>query len=153
MDDEVKLPRVRRKKTSIYVDAELWDKFVPWCKTRHTSTCHIIEPYLYAIMKGSQKIEFSALPKVDVTLNISREVLRARRRERVSGEDPVWQDWGSHLRCHFCGRPSKWVVYYHEGWDKSFRVYCCGYHVKRYRRMTSLEKGYPQTGFQQLYKK
>ena len=148
----VRIPRTRRKKTSIYIDEALWDWFVPWTKDHHTSTCHILEPFLYALKTGSQKLEFSPLPKIDLTLNISREVLRARRRERVSGDQPIFQDLGTHLSCHFCHRISKWMVHYVPGWDQVSRVYCCGYHVRRYRRMTSLERGYPRISFHRLYK-
>lgn len=152
MDDVVKIPRVRRKKTSIYVDEQLWADFVAWCRARRTSTCHLIEPYLYAILQGSARAApFAPLPKIDLTLNVSREVLRARRRERVS-DFPVWNERGSFLRCSVCGRPSRWVVYYHPGWDKAFRIYVCGFHVRPYRRMTSLEKGYPKVAFDRLYR-
>lgn len=153
MAETVRIPRTKRKKTSIYIDGDLWKDFVTWCHNNRTSTCHILEPLVYALLKGSKDVQFSALPKVDLTLNISREVKRARRRETVPSDAPLFQDWGSHVSCNVCPRESKWVVNYAVGWDKVFRVYCCGYHVRRYRRMVSLEQGFPQVNFQRLYVK
>lgn len=150
---EIRIPRVRRKKTSIYADEDLWDDFVKWCKDNHTSTCHILEPFMYAIMKGTQEIKFSPLPKVDLTLNITREVQRSRRREVVPRDAPLFQDWGSHVSCRYCPRESKWLIHYAVGWDTVIRVWTCGYHVRRYRRMTSFEEGFPKVSFTRLYKK
>lgn len=134
--------------TSIRVDEQLWNDFVAWCHDRRTSTCHVIEPLVYALMKGSSEAPpLQALPKVTMSLSVTREVARPRRAVDREGQ-PVFEDWGSHVSCHFCKRPTRWVVYYSPGWDKTVRVYCCGYHVKRYRRMTSLVKGYPNISIQ-----
>jgi len=147
----VKIPRVRRKKTSIWIDEDLWDDFIGWCKARGTSTCHLLEPIVYAIMKGSAEAPpFSPLPKIDMTLNLTREVQRYRRREKV-GPGPVLDELGTHLHCYFCKRESKWVVYYSVNFDRTSRVYCCGYHVRRYKRMISKSKEYPKVSFQRLY--
>ena len=90
------------------------------------------------------------MPKIEMNLSIHREVKRARRRERV-GQGPVLQEWGSHLVCFFCKRPVKWMVYYLPGFDRTIRIYTCGYHVRRYRRMISRERGFPQVSIEGLY--
>ncbi len=149
---EFRIPSKVRGKTSIYLDTCLWRDFVSWCKSNHLSTCGVIEPLLYALLKGSSELSLSAIPKIDMQLNVTREVSRYRRKENVR-DGPLFDDWGTHLHCRFCKHPSRWVVYYAEGWDKTIRVYCCGNHVRPYRRMISLEKGFPQVRFQRLYQK
>jgi len=159
---ETTIKRSGRKKTSIWFDGELWDWFCgrdnpdSYVKRHWTSSCELLEGFVYALQVTDQKMErpsLSPLPKVDVQLNLSREVARPRRQETVSRDQPLFQDWGSHLHCRFCKRTSKWVVHYVPGWDKIFRIYACGYHVKRYRRMISREKGFPQISFDRLYVK
>lgn len=160
MDERIS--RSGRTKTSIWIDRELWfwfcgkDNPESYVKKHWTSSCELIEGFLYALQVTDKKLEqpiLSPLPKVDVQLNLSREVARPRRRETLTGDQPLFQDWGTHLHCRFCKRKSKWLVYYVEGWDQIYRIYCCGYHVKPYRRMISKKKGYPQIDFQRLYKK
>lgn len=150
MAEDVRIPRVVRKKTSIWLDQYLWDRFVVWTHDRRTSTCHVLEPIIYALLEGSQKLEFSAIPNLEMNLNVTREVQRPRRATGKATEEPLWEDWGDHLRCYFCKRPSRWVVYYSPGWDKSIRVYTCGHHVHRYHRMISSAQGWPKISFQAL---
>jgi len=152
----VKISRTGRKKTSIWIDAFLWDWFVKWVHKNRTSTCHLLEPFIYALKQTEDKIQDNIglqtpLPKIDLTLNLTREVQRHRRREDV-GFGPVWNDWGDHLRCYFCKRPTKWIVYYSPGWDRSFRIWVCGFHRRRYLRIRSRPQGYPQIKIEALYR-
>ena len=151
----MKISRSGRMKTSIWHDRVLWRELVAWCKQNHLSTCLVEETLNYAFLKAVKAVDVQPslvpIPKIEMTVHVSREVQRSRRRERVR-DGPVFEDWGSVVKCCVCHRPSRWVVYYAPGWDKTLRVYCCGYHVKRYRRMASRGKGYPQIRFQQLYK-
>jgi len=160
MPDDL-IPRKGRMKTSIWFDRSLWKWFAgrdnpaSYVKRHWTSSCELLEGFVYALRVADEKVKqpiLSPLPKVDVQLNLSREVARPRRKEKVGFDQPLFQDWGTHLHCRFCKRRSKWVVHYACGWDKVIRVYCCGYHVKQYRRMVSLEQGFPQVSFQRLVK-
>lgn len=157
-----RIARSGRMKTSIWIDRELWFKFCgkgnpeAYVKRYFTSSCELMEGFIYALLVTDEKMKtpsVSAMPKVDVQLNLAREVARPRRQEKVSRDQPLFQDWGTHLRCRFCKRTSKWVVHYIPGWDKIFRIYACGYHVKKYRRMVSKEKGFPRISFERLYEK
>lgn len=154
--------RSGRKKTSIWIDRALWDRFcgkgnpTSYVKRHWTSSCELLEGFIYALLVTDEKMKspsISPLPEVNVQLNIAREVKRPRRQETVSSDQPLFQDWGTHLHCRFCKRVSKWVVHYVPGWDKTFRIYSCGYHVKKYRRMISREKGFPKISFERLYVK
>ena len=148
----MRIPRVVRKKTSVWLDEFLWDRFVTWTHDRRTSTCHVLEPIIYALIEGSQKLEFSDIPKLELNLNVTREVARPRRAVSKSGDQPLFEDQGSPLRCYTCRRESKVVVYYAQGWDRTVRYYCCGLHARRFKRMTSLAQGYPKISLTRLYK-
>jgi len=153
VSESVRIPLQRRKKTSIWVDEFIWSWFVPWTHLNSTSSCEVIDAFLYSLYSTAKKIEAPrGLPAVTVNLAVNREVQRPRRSPSATSET-VFSDWGTHLNCHFCKRASTWIVYYSEGWDHTIRVYCCGHHVRQYRRMTSQEKGYPKISFQELYKR
>lgn len=163
-----RISKYGRKHTSIRIDAELWDWFVAWCGRNHESTCGILEPFLYALQMTDGELKKrqlfglqTPLPKIDLTLNVTREVERHRRREQSYG--PVWNDWGDHLHCYFCGElkhlgkimrrhEPRWVVYYSPGFDRSFRIWTCGYHVRRYHRIIGDAAGYPQLVIRPIYK-
>lgn len=156
------IARSGRQKTSIWFDRSLWYWFcgqknpTSYVKRHWTSSCELLEGFVLALQVADQKMErpsLSPLPEVNVQLNLAREVKRPRRQETVSSDQPLFQDWGTHLHCRFCKRKSKWVVHYIPGWDKTYRIYSCGYHVKKYRRMVSKEKGFPQISFDRLYLK
>lgn len=150
-----RLPVSGRTKTSIYVDKGLWAWFVKWVRENHTSTCHILEPFIYALQQSEGRIQDqiglrTPLPKIDLTLNLTREVQRHRRRENVR-TGSVWSDWGNHLRCYFCNRPTKWIVIFTPGPDRSIRIWTCGLHKRPYQRIDT-SKGFPKVFLKKLYK-
>lgn len=162
MSDDRRISRSGRTKTSIWFDRDLWRWFCgrdnpqSYVKRHWTSSCELLEGFVYALRVTDEKLErpsISPLPKVDVQLNLSREVARPRRVETVARDQPLFQDWGTHLHCRFCKRKSKWVIHYVPGWDKVIRIYSCGYHVKKYRRMVSKEEGFPKISMERLYEK
>lgn len=144
-----------RRVRSVRVDPFLWDDFKEWCKNKDTSTCEMIEGLIFAIMKGTEKLDPGRLlgPKVTVdTMNftLARQVQKPKRLQKVDAGSPLWQDHGGLFSCFKCHRESKYLVFYHVAPDLAERYYCCGYHVKQFRRLKT-GKLYPTVGFRELY--
>lgn len=166
LDRGARISRFGRKHTSIRVDADLWDWFVEWCGRNNTSTCHILEPFLFALQQSEGKIKQrvglqTPLPKIDLTLNVTREVQRHRRREMSYG--PVFNEYGTLMSCYHCSElfregkirrkhEPKFLVFYSPDWSQGSKVWCCGYHVRRYHRMVAKEKGFPSVIIRPIYR-
>lgn len=80
MDKKEKFIANPRKVTSIFVDPQVWKPFMRKTKLHGTSTCAVLEAFMYAYVKGIPDLPGTPLPQVNVELHIHRVVSRARRK-------------------------------------------------------------------------
>lgn len=77
----------KRKVTSIYVDPLIWKSFLRKCRVSGTSTCSVLESFMYAFSKAVPDTPIAALPNVVVNLTINRVVQRVKRQRRSYVKD------------------------------------------------------------------
>ena len=84
-NEEVFIPSVKRKVTSVYLDPIIWKRFMAKTKTLGTSTCQILEAFMYAFNRGAPDHPVPSLPTVNVNLVLNRVVQRHHRVEKEWG--------------------------------------------------------------------
>ena len=70
----------KRKVTSIFVAPNVWQPFKKLCRVTVGSTCHVLEAFMYAYVKGVPAMPGSPLPVVNVNLTVNRVVSKHRRK-------------------------------------------------------------------------
>ena len=123
---EENMLKVRRVKTSIYVDEQIWRDFVESVHSINSTTCHFIEPYCLSVIQGLSKLESKPiLPLTNITFNMDLNVQRVVRRRKKLGEAEekiIWRGDPSH-----CGECGDGVPFYVGGYRSDPFT-----HVKKY---------------------
>lgn len=99
------IPKTVRKKTSVWVDAYEWDRFVRNVHDIKSSTCHFIEPYILAVSDSIEKLDSKPIiPASNINLNIDLNVQRVVRRRKKLGEAELKSVYrGDVSHCAECG--------------------------------------------------
>ena len=101
------IKRSERKTTSIYASRPIFQEFKANCKKTGQSTCHVLEAFMYGFNQSISKTDvvISALPPINVTLNVKREVRRPRRADPIDQvpDGMTFKEYADRLN-----NPHKW---------------------------------------------
>lgn len=98
--DLIQIPHINRKSTSIYIDSYIFKAFYKRCREIGTTSCSVLEAFMFAYVKGTSGAPGSPIPNVTVNLNINRVVRRALR--NFSNSDVPIVKMGSFSKCSVC---------------------------------------------------
>lgn len=99
----IRIPKVKRIKTSVYFDPEVWTPFVKAVHNTGDSTCGVLEPYMFAYTMAVKKGVPVQAANLTLNLTVVREVRRERRRLRRGKEDVQVVEAGDPGKCSYCG--------------------------------------------------
>ena len=104
----IRIPVVKRKKTSIRVDPAVWEPFVKACHAQGDSSCGVLEPYMFAYTMAVKKGVPVRTSNLTLNMTVNRITERERRSLPRGKEGKQVVEVGSRIRCAFCGNPSVW---------------------------------------------
>ena len=121
----VRIPKVKRKKTSCYFDPAIYGPFVKACHAVGDSTCGVLEPYMYAFTEAVKRGVPVQAANLTLNLNVVREVQRSRRSVKRRNVSFEVVEAGSLERCSYCGRPSMYEISRWPSKDLCVHEYVC----------------------------
>jgi len=68
-----------RRTVGFKCNINLWNAFVPYCKTNFGSVCHVLEPIIIALLTSQVNLSKTIKPLHIENLNVERAVKRVRR--------------------------------------------------------------------------
>jgi len=140
----IRIPSVKRKKTSIAVDPLIWDPFVVACHNNGDSTCGVLEPYMFAYTMATRKGVPVQAANLTLNLTVVREVQRPRRRVSRGRGDVELVDAGSLTMCSICRQMPLYVVTRWPNPNLCISEYICDLHYHRFKRL------FPEFGIRRL---
>jgi len=132
---------VHRHKTSIYVDREVWARFLAAVRKQGLSTCAVLEAFMIGYVQALEKARISPLPNVNLNLTVVRDVKRIHRYSREVGESKGYVVSGSPEKCALCDAKPSYQVFLGQPNKVDSILYLCPNHFENYKQDPSL-RGY-----------
>ena len=121
----IRIPSVKRKKTSVYLDPGIYEPFVRACRAQGDSTCGVLEPYMFAYAEAVKRGIPVRTSNLTLNMTVVREVQRERRRLARGAEDVQVVETGSRDRCGYCFRPAAYKIIRWPASDLCLEDYVC----------------------------
>ena len=130
----LRIPTVRRKKTSVFLDPAVYEPFVRACRSSGDSSCGVLEPYMFAYAEAVKRGVPVRTSNLTLNMTIVREVQRERRHLPRGSEDVQVVECGSRDRCSYCFQPTAYLVTRWPSTDLCLHEYVCVhcYHNVKY---------------------
>lgn len=121
----LRIPMVRRKKTSVYLDPLVYEPFVRACRSSGDSSCGVLEPYMFAYAEAVKRGVPVRTSNLTLNMTIVREVQRERRKLPRGSEDVQVVECGSRDRCGYCFQPAAYKITRWPSTDLCLEEYVC----------------------------